>query len=1165
MKHLARIIIVLLTCLAATGSAQEFRATIGGIVTDPSGAVVAGVKIKATNVERGIATESVSNSAGRYTIQFLLPGTYRLNAEKAGFRSYVREGVVLAASDRLGLDIRLDVGSLTDAITVVGEVPLLQTESASRTSMVDNQVVENVPAGTRNVFALQYTQPGVVKASTYWGTMGITAFGNINSVSIGGGVKGENEAVMDGVTTTQSDRGVAYVPPLSTTQEVTIQNHSYDAQFGRVGGGVTIINLKSGTNTFHGQMFEYNMNKALIAMPWEANKAGLKKEQIKYNANEFGAQFDGPVYIPKVFDGRNRLFFLLSYEAERTRQTGGQVRTLPQPEQLQGDFSNLMTDKGQAITIYDPSTTKLGADGKYARTPFAGNVIPKDRINPVAAKLLTYYPQPTRQGDGLSRSNNYMNFMPNEGSLDAWMGKIDFQATQKSRISFRYGQTDNIYWQKRVWGTNAAEPNTEWPGQRVPRNWGADWTYTLTPKLVLNLRAGLSRYETFNGNSFAQGFDPRTLGFPDSLVRQFTTLQFPRVNIDGYSEMGASYVTLYQTHDSWTLQPNLSYSMGRHFLKFGGEFRRYNDNTLQPGAAAGTYSFTRAWTQANPLQSDALSGNGFASFLLGNPASGSVDRNIDPSYSNFYYALFLQDDLKVNSKLTLNLGLRWDYETPRWERFNRMVRGFAFDQASPLASKVQGLDLKGGLVFAGVNGQSRYAFDTFRTNFQPRVGVAYQFLPKFVFRGGWALSYLGQSSQGDPTGFSLATPIVATLDGGLTPAASLSDPFPASIYPNGLLKAPGSSAGMAANLGQAIGFQYVNRKLPYSHQVSFGFQYEMRGWLLDASYVGNFTRRRPVTVGLNFLPLAVLQSLPVEQRQAYFTSKLSNPMAGLLTGSSLNVSQLTRQQLLVAYPQYTSVTMTDVPIGKQRYDSLQLMARHRFSKGLTLTGSYTISKSLERANVLNAQDTNLTDFLSTGLEQRLVEFDVPQKVAVVGSYDLPFGRKRPYLADMHPVLNGILGGWTLAGEGVIQSGFPFSFPNAAPLSAQSAKLTNEQRDERAIAAGRTGYDPSVDKWFDTNLFPKTAGPAPYTLQNFPTRFSDVRCMAFYVTDFALFKQFTVQERVHLQVRMETQNIMNHPWLSKLQSNNVTNSRFGQLAMEMSNVPRMIALGMKIVF
>ncbi|HWQ56380.1 MAG TPA: TonB-dependent receptor [Bryobacteraceae bacterium] len=1163
-----RFICLTLTLLVAATlvPAQEFRASIAGIVRDSSGAIVPGAKVTATNIERGLSTEAVSNESGRYLLQFLMPGAYRVAVEKSGFRTYQRDGIRLIAADRLGLDVALEVGTLSDAITVVGEVPLLQTETASRTAVVDNKVVENVPAGTRNVFALQYTQAGVVKASTYWGTMGITAFGNIDSVAIGGGVKGENEAVMDGVTTTQSSRGVAYVPPLSTTQEVTIQSNSYDAQFGRTGGGVTMINLKSGTNSLHGQMYEFNMNKSFISMPWEANKAGLKKKDIKFNNNNFGIQMDGPVYIPKVFDGRNRLFFMISYEGERNRQTGGQVRTLPTAEQLQGDFSQLYTNAGKPVTIYDPLTTALGPDGKtFVRSPFPGNAIPKGRINPVAANLAAFYPQPTWAGDGLSRSNNYMNFMPNTGRLDAWLGKIDYQITSKSRLSFRYGQSDDIYYQKRVWGTNAAEPNTEWPGHRVPRNWGADWTYTISPNLIFNLRGGLARYETFNGNSFAQGFDPRTLGFPDSLVRQFTTLQFPRVNIDGYSEMGATYVTNYPTHDSWSMQPNLSYIMGRHFLKFGGEGRRYNDNALQPGAAAGIYSFTRLWTQANPQQADALSGNGFASFLLGYPTSGSVDRNIDPSYSNFYYALFLQDDLKLTSKLTLNLGLRWDYETPRWERYDRMVRGFAFGEASPLASKVQGLNLKGGLQFAGVNGQSRYAFDTYKKNFQPRIGVAYQFRPKWVLRGGWALSYLGQSSNGAATGFSIPTPLVATLNS-ITPAASLSDPFPASVYPNGLLTAPGSSAGLSANLGQAIAFQHVGRELPYSHQYSFGLQRELPGgWIVDATYVGNQTFRRPVSLNLNFLPLSVLESIPVDQRAAYFVQAIANPMAGLLPSSSLNGATLRREQLLVAYPQYTSVSVSDIPIGKQRYDSFQFTARHRFSNGLSLTASYTLSKTLEEINALNAQDADLSNVLNTRLERRLIEYDIPQKLAIVGSYDLPFGRRRRLLSNMHPVLNGFIGGWILSGQSVYQSGFPFAFPNAAPLSATSAKLTNEQRDERARSAGRDGFDPSIDKWFDTSLFGTKAGPAPYTLQNFPTRFPDVRSMAFYVVDLSLNKEFPIKETLRCQFRMDAQNIMNHPWLSKLQSNNVTNSRFGQLAQEMSNVPRMIALGIKLVF
>jgi hypothetical protein len=569
----------------------------------------------------------------------------------------------------------------------------------------------------------------------------------------------------------------------------------------------------------------------------------------------------------------------------------------------------------------------------------------------------------------------------------------------------------------------------------------------------------------------AKDFDPRQLGFPSSLVTQFTTLQFPRFNFQNYSEIGTDRVTSYETHDTWSLQPNMSWIRGRHSLKYGAEFRKYNDNNLNPGAASGIYNFDAAWTQANPLRADAASGNDFASFLLGYPSStnqGRVDRNIDPAYSNRYYALFVQDDFKVTSTLTLNLGLRWDYETPRQERFNRMIRGFGFNQPSPIASQVQGLTLTGGLLYAGVNGVSRYAFETQKSNFQPRIGVAWQFRRKWVMRGGYGLSYLGQSSFGQPLGFSRPTPLVASLDAGLTPVASLSDPFPSSIYPGGLLQPIGNTLGLATNLGQGISFQYVNRPLPYAHQYSFGLQRELPGnWLVDVSYVGNITKRLPVPLDLNFIPLTTLQSLPVEQRASYFTAAVPNPMAGLLPGSSLNGSTIPRRQLLYAYPQYASVQATDVPIGQQRYDSVQMKGQHRFTKGLSLTMAYTISKALEQVSTLNQQD----------IEKRLVQFDVPQKFSVIGTYDLPFGRHRSMLSNMHPVLNGVLGGWTFSGEWVTQSGFPFNFPNAAPLEARSAKLSDSQRDELARQKGRQQFDPSYDKWFDVTLFPRVSGPA----------------------------------------------------------------------------------------
>ena len=1154
----------LLAVFATACLAQEYRAAITGQVTDSSGAAISSAKVVATSIERHLLYESLTSSAGRYNIQFLLPGHYTLTVEKPGFKKFTGEDISLLASDKLALDVKLPIGPLADTVTVTAAVPLLQTESATRQAVIENRILENVPSGGRNLYALQYDEPGVVKASTYWGSMELYAFGNVNAVTISGGRISENETVLDGITNTKSDRGVAFVPSLSGTQEFTVQTNSYDAQFGRVGGGVTMINLKSGTNSFHGQLYDYFKNDKLRANDWVANKDGDPRTPFKNNT--FGFELDGPFRIPKLIDGRNKLFFMLSFEGLREHDPGGQGRTLPLPEQLKGDFSHLYNNDGALVTIYDPLTTTLGPDGKtYMRTPFPGNIIPSLRINPVAAKVASFYPTPNLPGDGPSHQNNYQKILPATNSYDSWLGKVDYMFSEKSHASFRYGQTPWLNFAGLVWGNNPAEPSPQYPSTRVPRNWGADWTYILTPTIVFDLRGGLARYEAFSGNGFGVNYDPRQLGFPSSLVAQFTHLEFPRFNIGNYSEIGSQGVFSYLTQDVWSLQPNVSVIRGKHVLRFGAEFRRYNDNSLNPGLASGLYNFDASWTQANPQRADSVSGNEFASFLLGYPSGGRVDDNIDPAYRSNYYALFVQDDFKVTPRLTLNLGLRWDYEAPRTERYNRMLRGFAFDQASPIAAAVQAspaavncpacaAGLKGGLQYAGSSGESRLAFDPHKLQLQPRAGVAYRVTSKLVFRGGYGLSYLGQNSSGPTVGFSQQTPLVASLDNGLMPAVSLSDPFPASIYPGGLLKPIGASQGLSTNLGQSVAFQYLDRPLPYSQQYSAGFQYQLRGgWLLDASYVGNITRRLPVTLSLNFIPAGILNSIPVDQRQAYFNQQVPNPMAGLLPNSGGNGATVARQQLLFAFPQYGAGTqMTDVPIGQQRYDAAQMKLTRRFSHGLAMTAAYTISKTLEQVSLLNAQDVDVNHPLNSKLEKRLAQFDVPRQLSVIGSYDLPF--------------RGIFAGWTFSGVFMSHSGFPLPFPNAAPLQAKSAKLTDSQRDALARQAGRTQYDPSYDAWFDTSLFPRTA-QAPFTLQTFPTRFPDVRSKPLNVADLSLYKEFTIKEKVKLQIRCDAHNAGNFPWFGALDStgNNVTRPLFGHLKANIGNETRVIVGIMKVIF
>jgi len=1162
----------LLVC-ALVLPAQEFRATISGTITDPTDAPVAGAKITATNVDRNATTESESTGAGVYTIGPLLPGKYNLTVEKAGFKKYVKEGISLATADRLGLNVRLELGAVAESVTVTGEASLLQTETASRSSLIQNRAIEDIPTNGRNLYQLQFTLPGVVKTSRYWGSMELYAFGNVNGVMISGGRQQENETLVDGQSNTRGDRGVAWVPSLNSIQEFTVQTNTYDASFGRVGGGVTSVTLKAGTNSFHGQLFEFLKNDKLRANGWYNNTfpeyvdENGKAKRIPFKQSTFGFAFDGPVYIPKVFDGRNKLFFLLTLEGLREHNPGSMVTTLPQPEQLTGDFSKLYNSSGALVTIYDPMSTRLDASGKYIRTPFSGNKIPSDRINPVSAKVASFYPAPTNPGVGPDKTENYSKVLPATNGYDAWLGKMDYRVTDKSTVSWRYAQTPWGNFAKVVWGTNAGEPSGEAPSTRVSRNWGADWTYTMSPTVVFNLRGGLARYEGFSGNIYAAGFDPRQLGFPSSLVSQFTTLQFPRFNIGGnYSPIGADRVTSYEARDTWTLQPALSHNVGRHLLKYGAEFRRYNYLQLGPGAASGTYNFSKAWTQADPLRGDAVSGNEFASFLLGYPASGSVPFNIDPFYRSHYYAMYIQDDFKISPRLTINLGLRWDYETPNYERYDRMLRRFDRDAASPIASKVTGLTLKGVPLYAGVGGESRYAVDPKRLGFQPRIGIAYRFSSKWVMRAGYGLSRLGQQAVGQAYGYSQTNSLIATTDGGLTPAASLSNPFPANLFPNGLVRPVGNSLGPMTQLGLALAANYSDRDLPYSQQYSVGFQRELPGnWLIDASYVGNTTKRLPVSFGLNFLPTSVLESQPVANRPAYFTERITNPMAGLLlAGSGINGATVPRAQLLYAYPQYSSLSIGNVPAGWQRSDQFQFKATRRLTKGWSSQVSYTIAKTFERMSQLNAQDTNLGDLVSSGLEKRLVEWDVPQNLSVVNTIEIPVGRGKWVGSDMNKWLNGFIGGWNLNWQWMRQSGFPVAFPNAAPTSTGSARYTDGQRDANAQAAGRPQFDVQYDKWFNTPLFPRTT-PAPYTLINFPSRFPDVRTKHMDASEISIYKEVPLYERMRLQIRADCQNCFNHPFFNRVLSVDVTNSRFGQLTPEEQNDVKMIVLVMKLIW
>jgi hypothetical protein len=1147
MSTLNWVIIVVFSLSANAIYAQDVRATITGTISDPSSAPVAGATITVTNIATNTPIVTESTESGNYVTPFLAPGKYSVTVERAGFKRFVRQDIVLESLDVARVNVRLEIGAASDSVTVSATASSLQTETATRGQTISEKMLEDIPTMGRNPFQLAWAAPGIVKTGSF---RYLRAFdiGGTSGFSVNGGKNQENEVLLDGISDVQSSRQVIGVPTIDSVQEFKVLTNTYDAQYGRTGGGTITIVTRGGGNGFHGNAFEYLQNDKLNANQSELNSAGTPKSPN--HINMFGFHAGGPVYIPKVFDGRNRLFWSLSYEGERQRSADPGVATLPLDAWRKGDFTTLLNAQAQQVVIYDPLTTQVSG----TRTPFTGNILPSSRISPIATKVFSFYPQPNSTGANAAHLNNYIYPSRWVGDMNAWVGRMDYQVNAKNSVFFRYSQNPYTEFRSLVFvtdlsQTNPAEPTGNAPLVRNGRNWTFDWTSVLTPHMTFDLRAGLNRWEETTGNLFGANYDPTQLGFAQSLVSQFTRLQFPYFTLGTYQAVGSSRLLSFSPHDTYTIQPNMNLVRGNHFLKFGFEARRYNDLNVNPGMASGLYNFDKNWTQAVVGKPDAVSGNEVASFLLGYPASASVDRNIDYAFTHYYYDAFVQDDWKISRNLTVNLGLRWDYESPATERYDRMLIGLDLNAPSPIASQVQGLTLKGAAQFAGVGGNGRGSFNPDKNNWGPRIGAAYVLRDKSVLRGGFGMYYLGQAETGSNQGFSNTTNAVLSTDG-LRPAVTLTNAF--ALLPGGQLLPPvGSSQGAASFLGQSVTTNYFDRPLPYSMQYSFDIQREIKGVLIEVGYSGNQTRKLPVGISnLNYVPANQLY-----QPQAYYSTQVPNPMAGLIpNNASLNGATVTRQVTLTGFPQYSSVALNNMPIGKMRYDGFVSKVTKRFSNGLTFIASYTASKDLEQVTLLNPQDINLQDVTQTRLEKRVAnQVDVPRKFNFSGVYNLPFGRNQKFGASMPKYADYIVGGWEVNWNYSRYKGWVVQYPNAAQVQPGTAKLDN----------------PTMAQYFNTSLWidPATGKYVPaqpnFTLRNFPTLFSNVRVPGYNNLDASVAKFFPITERARLQFRFEMVNATNHPWYSNIQSVDVTNAGFGRLNPTQQNLPRFIKLGLNL--
>ncbi len=1139
---------------------QEVRAAITGTVTDPTGASVAGATITVLNVATSVAVAAKSNSSGSFATPFLAPGKYEVSIEASGFKKFLRQNVVLQAQDRLRLDVKMEVGEVTTSVTVSGDVSQLQTETASRSQVLASEIIANLPTQGRNPFQIAWAASGVIKGSA-WRYLRSFDIAGTTGISINGGRNGQNEVLLDGISNVRAEWTVISIPTTESLQEFKVQSATYDSQYGRTTGGVITMVTKGGGNAFHGTAFEYFQNDHLNANQTELNQpqtvAGIyypNGRKPPNHINQFGAMASGPVVIPKVLNGKNRLFWMLSWESMRQRSADPGVVTFPIMDIRGGDFTNLFNGNGQQVLIYDPRSTK--ADG--TRTPLVGNKIPTSQLDPVAVKLLSFYPAPSSAGVGPAHANN--NPYPSmwRASFDQFVGRLDAVINSSNNVFFRYNENPFQEFRNITFGlTNPAEPTGNAPLLRNGRNITMDWTSTLSPTMTFDLRAGLNRWEDAGGSTIGAGYDPKQLGIAPSLVSQLARFQFPSFSIQDYQGMGSSAVNP-GVRDTYSIQPNFSKVLGKHFMKFGVEARKYNRANYGGGYPSGAWAFNKDWTQANATRGDAVSGNGLATMLMGIPSSAYVQKNIDTYYSHYYWAGFFQDDWKLSPNLTLNIGLRWDAETGNYERYNRMVNGLDFNAASPIASKVSGLSLKGAVQFANVGGAPRSLIDTDMNNIQPRIGLAYKLGSKWVLRGGYGLYYAGEDAIGSSNGFSRQTNAVVSTDG-LTPLAGLSTANPYVGLPGGTLLNPiGTTLGGSSFLGEAVPSFLRTRGIPASHQYSFDIQRELPGnMLFEVGYSGNTARQLPITFNLNYMPRNeyARRTSTGAIDTAYYTAKIPNPMAGLIpNNAALNGATISRPILWNAFPQYSGVSLASADIGTAQYHGVSFKVTKRFSQGLSFLASAGFGKNLIQNRILNPPDFGgLNNLDSTDLvKESDQQVDIPRKFVIAGIYELPFGHGKAYGNSVPGVVNHVIGGWQFNWDVTYQSGMVSDYPNALQATPGSAKLDNSTKHQV----------------FNTSLWKKADGtpvalPEAYTLRNFPFRFSDVRRPGYQNWDASMSKYFPLKESLKLQFRFEMVNMLNHPFHQDLSSVDVTNPLFGQLRPVQANLPRFIKLALHL--
>jgi len=1173
---------LLLLLLAAVSAAQEFRGAISGVVTDASGSIIPGAKVLVTETKTGTKVETSTDSAGHYNAPFLLPGDYDITVKMDGFKEFVRKGLHLGAGETPVVDARLEVGTAQATVEVSAAAPLINSENASIGSAISTKEIEDLPSNGGTPMMMAQFAMGVTPMSQPSQVLPFASGGGA-SWSIAGSPNQTNELLVDGVPNATWDGRQAYSPPQDAVQEVRVKAFDSDASYGHTGGGTANQILRSGTNQLTGSAMWKNQPNNLVANDFFRNKTGLPVQTT--HLNQYSIVAGGPVIVPKVMDGRNRVFWMFAFEGIKDSQPTTTFMTVPTDAERTGDFSALLTVKNPGPTVlYNPySAVQNGTT--ITRQPYPNNIVPADQISAIAKHYLSLFPEPNVTAG--VREDGQNNFGSNAPSADGYtneLGRLDFNVTESQRTYFNvrhtdYYQTKSDYFHNLSTGSNLSRSN-----------WGGtlDHVWVMNPKNVVNVRLNFTRMFEDHSSPSA-GFDPTTYGFPSYLggssqYSQLPTMTFATTQTN-IQTMGFGSNANILPSQSLQLYGSLAMLRGSHNIHVGGDLRQYRLNYRAYGNSAGTFSFNgNSWVrQASNSSSTVSMGQDFSEFLLGLPVSGSYDLNASAMYYAYYGAAFVHDDWRLSRTLTVNLGLRFDHDFPYHEKWGRTVNGFAFNTPSPLATAAQAAYAKspsallpasqflvnGGLTFASP--QDSAIYENTSHLLSPRIGLAWtpeRFQNKLAIRAGFAMfvqpiaistlqvsgAYSTNPLSLQP-GFSQSTTMVVTNNNFLTPANTLTDPFPGAAF----TQPAGASAGLLTNAGQAVNFMNPEMKSPYSVRWNLSLQYQLTNNLVtEIAYIGNHSVHLPVTyTQFNGIPAQFLSTLPVRDQNVInqLSATTPNPFLGLPTSTG-TATTISAAQLLAPYPQFpqgqsspgsSGVVMNDNSVGSSYYHSFNFRAQQRMAHGVTLLGTFMWSKMIDQTTWLNA-----TDLVP---EHRISPFFRPLRFSLASTYELPVGRGRA-LNVQNRLLNAVVGGWLVAGTYTFQLGGPLTWLNGS---------TNNPGDYVYLGGDFNSQPRNVDgNAFDTSrIINATAQQFQYHIRTFASTYGDIRSDGINEIGGSMQKRFYIGERRMFQIRFEGFNLLNHPVFAAANTT-VSSSAFGTIT-AMANKSRSMQVVARLVF